>query len=295
MSARYEELIRSFRWSLPERLNIGVACVDAHATGAGKPALIFVEEDGALATYSFEDLARLTNRFANVLGAAGLVRGDRVGVFLPQAPETAIAHLAAFKAGLVSVPLFTLFGDEALEYRLTASGAKALVTDLSGLAKLARVRDRLPHLTHVFVTGRDAGGALSFDAELARASDRFTPVDTGPDDPAIIIFTSGTTGNPKGALHGHRILLGHLPCITFIHEGMPQPGDLHWTPADWAWIGGLFDVLFPTLYLGVPVLAPPRPQVRAGRGHGPDGAPWRAQRLPAAHRPQAAATGGCAP
>ncbi|OYY08281.1 MAG: AMP-dependent synthetase [Rhizobiales bacterium 35-68-8] len=255
MSARYEELIRSFRWSLPERLNIGVACVDAHATGAGKPALIFVEEDGALATYSFEDLARLTNRFANVLGAAGLVRGDRIGVFLPQAPETAIAHLAAFKAGLVSVPLFTLFGDEALEYRLTASGAKALVTDLSGLAKLARVRDRLPHLTHVFVTGRDAGGALSFDAELARASDRFAPVDTGPDDPAIIIFTSGTTGNPKGALHGHRILLGHLPCITFIHEGMPQPGDLHWTPADWAWIGGLFDVLFPTLYLGVPVLA----------------------------------------
>lgn len=255
MSARYEALVRAFRWSIPERLNIGVACVDAHATGANKPALIFVEEDGSVGTYTFEELARLTNRFANVLSAAGLVRGDRVGVFLPQAPETAIAHLAAFKAGLVSVPLFTLFGDEALEYRLAASGAKALVTDLSGLAKLARVRDRLPDLTHVFVTGRDCGGALSFDAELARASDRFIPVDTGPDDPAIIIFTSGTTGNPKGALHGHRILLGHLPCITFIHEGMPQPGDLHWTPADWAWIGGLFDVLFPTLYLGVPVLA----------------------------------------
>ncbi|MEW6121435.1 MAG: acyl-CoA synthetase [Pseudomonadota bacterium] len=255
MADAYDDLIRAFRWNIPERLNIGVACTDAHATGAGKPALIFEEEDGTHRLYSFEELSRLTNRFANVLTAAGLTRGERMGVFLPQAPETAIAHLAAFKAGLVSVPLFTLFGDEALEYRLGASGAKALVTDLAGLAKLARVRDHLPDLTHVYVIGSETGGALSFDAELARASDRFTPVDTGPDDPAIIIFTSGTTGNPKGALHGHRILLGHLPCITFIHEGMPRPGDLHWTPADWAWIGGLFDVLFPTLYLGVPVLA----------------------------------------
>ncbi len=251
----YEDLVREFRWRIPARFNMGVACADAHATGAGKPALIFVEEDGAVARYSFEDLARLTNRFANVLVAAGLERGDRVGVFLPQAPETAIAHIAAFKAGMVSVPLFTLFGDEALEYRLSASGAKVLVTDLSGLAKLSGVRHRLPDLTHVFIIGPDGGAETSFDVALSRASDHFTAVDTGPDDPAIIIFTSGTTGNPKGALHGHRILLGHLPCITFIHEGMPQPGDLHWTPADWAWIGGLFDVLFPSLYLGVPVLA----------------------------------------
>ncbi|TCT04723.1 acyl-CoA synthetase [Aquabacter spiritensis] len=254
-SAPYAAAVRAFRWNIPARFNMGVACTDAQADGRNRPALIFVEEDGAIAQISFDALARSTNRFANVLTAAGLVRGDRVAVFLPQAPETAIAHLAAFKAGLISVPLFTLFGDEALEYRLAASGAKVLVTDLAGLAKLERVRDALPDLAHVFVTGPDSGGARGFDAALDRASDRFAPVDTGPDDPAIIIFTSGTTGNPKGALHGHRVLLGHLPCITFIHEGMPQPGDLHWTPADWAWIGGLFDVLFPSLYLGVPVLA----------------------------------------
>lgn len=255
MARSYDEAVRAFRWNLPARYNMGVACTDAHATGAGKPALIFVEESGAVIRYTFEDLARLTNRFANVLVAAGLKRGDRVAVFLPQAPETAIAHLAAFKAGMISVPLFTLFGDEALEYRLEASGAKVLVTDLAGLAKLARVRDHLPALTHVYVIGPDSGGALSFDAALEKGSDRFTPVDTTPDDPGIIIFTSGTTGNPKGALHGHRVLLGHLPCLQFVHEDMPQPGDLHWTPADWAWIGGLFDVLFPTLHLGVPVLA----------------------------------------
>lgn len=256
-AARYDDLVRAFRWRIPERFNIGTACVDAHADGSGKPALLFVEESGALVTYTFDELKRLTNRFANVLAACGLERGDRLAVFLPQAPETAIAHLAAFKAGLVSVPLFTLFGDEALSFRLANSGAKALVTDLAGLAKLDRIRHEVPDLTHVFVTGPDQGDgrAISFDAAMARASDAFTPSNTGPDDPAIIIFTSGTTGNPKGALHGHRILLGHLPCIEFIHQGMPQPGDLHWTPADWAWIGGLFDVLFPTLYLGVPVLA----------------------------------------
>lgn len=253
----YDSLRRAFTWAIPARYNMGVACSDAHADGSGKPALIFVEESGATRTYSFDELKRLTNRFANTLVAAGLGRGDRVAVFLPQAPETAIAHIGAFKAGMISVPLFTLFGDEALEYRLAASGARALVTDLSGLAKLERVRDRLPELEHVFITGTDleAGHARLFDSALDAASDRFTPVDTSPDDPGIIIFTSGTTGNPKGALHGHRVLLGHLPCLQVIHQGMPQPGDLHWTPADWAWIGGLFDVLFPTLHLGVPVLA----------------------------------------
>lgn len=253
----YDALRRAFSWRIPARYNMGVACADAHADGSGKPALMFVEESGATRTYSFDDLKALSNRFANALVAGGLQRGDRVAVFLPQAPETAIAHIAAFKAGMISVPLFTLFGDEALEYRLTASGARALVTDLAGLAKLERVRERLPDLAHVFVIGDDAGAAFArrFDAALESASDRFTPVDTGPDDPGIIIFTSGTTGNPKGALHGHRVLLGHLPCLQVIHQDMPQPGDLHWTPADWAWIGGLFDVLFPSLHLGVPVLA----------------------------------------
>ena len=254
-AADYEGLIRAFSWQIPDRFNMGVACADAHADGSGKPALLFVEENGAVRTYSFDELKALTSRFANALVARGLRRGDRVAVFLPQAPETAIAHIAAFKAGMISVPLFTLFGDEALEFRLAASGARVLVTDLGGLAKLQRVRDRLPDLQHVFVIGPDTGGAASFDAALAEASDRFTPADTGPDDPGIIIFTSGTTGNPKGALHGHRVLLGHLPCIQFVHQYMPQRGDLHWTPADWAWIGGLFDVLFPSLYLGVPVLA----------------------------------------
>jgi acetyl-CoA synthetase len=248
-----EEIRREFRWRLPQRYNIGVDVADRHGD---RLALIFLDERHAERRLTFREVSALANRFANVLTARGLARGDRLAVLLPQTPETAIAHVAAFKAGLISVPLFTLFGEDALAFRLADSGAKALVTDAAGLAKLEAIRDRLPALEHVFVTGSAGGaGSLDFEAELARALDSFAAVDTSADDPAIIIYTSGTTGNPKGALHAHRVLLGHLPGVEMPHELFPREGDLFWTPADWAWIGGLFDVLLPAWHHGVPVLA----------------------------------------
>jgi acetyl-CoA synthetase len=253
----YEEIQRGFRWRVRERYNIGADVADRQAEAHGdRLALLFLDEHHAEQRLTFREVAARANRFANALNARGLKRGDRVAVLLPQGPETAVAHIAAFKAGLVSVPLFTLFGEDALEFRLADSGAKAVVTDAIGQAKLAAIRDRLPALERVFVTGGAAGsGGLAFEAELAQASDAFAAVDTAADDPAIIIYTSGTTGNPKGALHAHRVLLGHLPGVEMPHELFPQPGDLFWTPADWAWIGGLFDVLLPAWHHGVPVLA----------------------------------------
>lgn len=251
----YEALARDFRWPVPARLNIAEVCCDRHADGTGRLALIYLEESGEVRRFSFDDIRSASNRFANVLVASGLARGDRVAVFLAQAPETAIAHLGAFRAGMVSVPLFSLFGDDALEFRLKNSGAKAIVTDAGGLEKLARIRQHLPDLQHVFVTGPSRDGAESFSVALASAPDTFATVETSPDDPAIIIYTSGTTGNPKGALHGHRVILGHIPCVQLVHEFMPKPGDIYWTPADWAWIGGLFDALFPAWYFGVPIVA----------------------------------------
>ncbi|HYD99395.1 MAG TPA: acyl-CoA synthetase, partial [Alphaproteobacteria bacterium] len=192
---------------------------------------------------------------ANVLAAHGLERGDRIGILLPQAVETAVSHVAAYKAGLIAVPLFTLFGADALEFRLADCGARAVVTDGAGLAKLAEIRDRLPALRLVLCIDGPAAGAADFHALLERASDSFRPVDTAADDPALIIYTSGTTGNPKGALHAHRVLLGHLPGVELPQNFLPQPGDLFWTPADWAWIGGLLDVLLPAWHHGVPVVA----------------------------------------
>jgi acetyl-CoA synthetase len=251
----YDKLYRDFRWDIPERFNIATAACDRHANGSGKLALIYVDEDGSVTNTTFDELRDFSCRFANVLKADGLTRGDRVGVFLSQSLELPVAHLAAFRSGLVSVPLFTLFGEDALEFRLGNSGAKAIVTDQTGWNKLSKIRERLPHLQNVYIIGGEIpAGAKSFWRAIEDASGDYATVETSADDPAIIIYTSGTTGNPKGALHAHRVLLGHLPNVEMAHDFFPKPGDIMWTPADWAWIGGLFDVLFPAWYHGVPVV-----------------------------------------
>ncbi|MGJ4890790.1 acyl-CoA synthetase [Bradyrhizobium sp. HKCCYLRH3099] len=250
----YDQLYRDFRWDIPAQFNIAAATCDRHADGSGRLALIVVEEDGAARRVSFDELRDASCRFANVLKADGLAQGDRVAVFLSQSLELPIVHLAAFRAGLVSVPLFTLFGEDALQFRLQNSGAKVVVTDTTGLAKLVRIRDQLPELKTIYVVDGEASGARPFWPTLERASAQFPTVATSSDDPAIIIYTSGTTGNPKGALHAHRVLLGHLPNVEMVHGFLPKPGDVMWTPADWAWIGGLFDALFPAWYHAVPVV-----------------------------------------
>lgn len=251
-AATYTDLYRDFRWAIPDRYNIGVDICDKHAPE--KPALIHKRDGQETLTYTFGDLKRLSNKLANVLTAHGLTRGDRIGILLPQSPETAIAHIAAYKAGLIATPLFTLFGQDALEYRLGACGAAALVTDRASLPKIAAIRDRLPALKLILCVDGPETNVADYAAEMEKASDAFTPVDTAAEDPALIIFTSGTTGQPKGALHAHRVLLGHLPGVEYPHNFFPQPGDLYWTPADWAWIGGLIDVLLPSLHHGIPVL-----------------------------------------
>ncbi len=245
----YERLYRDFTWDVPDRYNIGVDTCDKHADGSGRLALIYVAETGVATEFSFDYFRQQSNRFANALIAHGFCRGDRLAILLQQSPETAIAHLAAFKAGLISVPLFTLFGEDALHFRLSDSGARGIVTDRAGAEKLLAIRDRLPHLEKIYVIG------AAFTALLDKASDRFVAVDTGPDDPALIVYTSGTTGNPKGALHAHRVLLGHLPGVELPQDFFPQPGDRFWTPADWAWVGGLLDVLLPAWHHGVAVVA----------------------------------------
>ena len=251
----YAKLYRDFRWNVPARFNIATACCDRHADGTGRLALIYVDEKGAAQRTSFDEMRALSSAFANVLKADGLARGDRVAVFLSQSLELPIAHLAAFRSGLVSVPLFTLFGEDALEFRLANSGARAVVTDEDGWEKLSKIRDRLPYLQDIYVTS-DAvhAGAKSFWSSIETASEQFATVDTSADDPAVIIYTSGTTGNPKGALHAHRVLLGHLPNVEMVHDFLPKADDVMWTPADWAWIGGLFDALFPAWYHGVPMV-----------------------------------------
>ena len=266
-AASYEELVHNFTWHIPESYNMGVDVCDRHADGTARLALIYVDNQDRCTRFTFDEIKDFSDRFANVLGADGLQPGDRLAVLLPQMPETAVAHVAAFKAGLISIPLFTLFGEQALEFRLSHSGATAVVTDAAGLAKLVPIRNRLPQLSRIYLAGDRApagdregeaptpDGVVRFWPAVERAESSFRPVATRADDPALIIYTSGTTGGPKGALHAHRVLLGHLPGVELSHDFFPQPGDLMWTPADWAWIGGLLDVLLPAWHHGVGVVA----------------------------------------
>ncbi len=255
----YDDLVSRFRWDIPERFNIGVACADRHAPE--KPAIIDWSGNRPV-TLSFGELSEKSNRFAAALAARGVRRGDRVAILLPQCFETPIAHLAIYKLGAIAVPMAMQFGPDAIAYRLNLSGAAAIVLDQSGLAKLAASQEDFPALKErISIDG--GADARDFDALVAGGAADFEPADTGPDDPALMIFTSGTTGQPKGALHAHRVLLGHLPGVETHHEFLPQPGDLLWTPADWAWAGGLLNVLLPGLYHGIPVIAARAPRFSA--------------------------------
>jgi len=255
MRDRYREIYDAFRWDVPARFNIAGACCLRHAHGRTRPALYWEDEGGAVSTLTFHDLQREANRLSNALAALGVARGDRVAIILPQRPETAIAHIACYQMGAVAMPLSILFGPEALEYRVQDSGAIAALVDPASLPNLAQIRDRLPSLAHVIgVAGARESRTLSWEALLENAAPRFEPVDTAADEPALLVYTSGTTGPPKGALMPQRALLGNLPGFVHSHDLFPQTGDLFWSPADWAWTGGLMDALLPSFYHGIPVL-----------------------------------------
>jgi acetyl-CoA synthetase len=246
----YDTLYRQYRWNIPARYNIGVDVCDRWAArDPQRLAILHVRGDGRSDEITFGWLRDTSNRLANVLRAHGVKRGDRVAIFMPQAPEVAAAHVAIYKLGAVVLPIAILFGPDALAYRLQNSGAKALLTNAQGFGKLEEIRGDVPDVTCAISV--DDG----FADLLAKASSDFTPVDTAAEDPAMMIYTSGTTGQPKGALHAHRVLLGHLPGADLPHYPFPQEGDSYWTPADWAWAGGLLDVLLPSLHHGVPVIA----------------------------------------
>ena len=244
-------LRRAFRWNVPDGFNMADACCDSWARDEpGRVAVTHVGRETR--DWTFGELKEASDRLAGAFADAGVGRGDRVGVLLGQSPETLIAHLATWKRGGISIPLFSLFGPDALAFRLADSGTKAVVTDAAGAEKLAAVRGELPDLAEVFVVGGGTGRDFWGEVEAATPVD---PVPVGAEDPAVIIYTSGTTGPPKGALHAHRFLIGHLPSVELHHEGFPKPGDVGWTPADWAWIGGLMDMAMPCLYHGVRLIS----------------------------------------
>ena len=263
----YDAIHAGFRWKVPRQFNMAEVCSRrwaARASTARQVAVVADAPDQAPRQHTYGELQAAANRLSNGLRLLGVKPGDRVAIVLPQRFETAVAYIAVLQMGAVAMPLSQLFGPEALEYRLQDSVAVvALVDHVTGPGVQA-VRERCPALRHV--VGLD--GAFDTDVvdwpEVAGcARKRFELVPTLADDPAVLIYTSGTTGNPKGALIPHRALIGNLTGFVCSQNWFGfDPADarapsqaVFWSPADWAWTGGLMDALLPTLYFGRPIVA----------------------------------------
>jgi acetyl-CoA synthetase len=273
-----------FRWQVPERFNLAEVCCARWARAAPDAiAIRYEHENGRRAFHTYGELQRDADRLAHALVSLGVQRGDRVAIVMPQRFETAVANIAVYRLGAVAMPLSMLFGPDALEYRLQHSEAAVAIVDESAIANLRAARAACPGLTHVIAVGAANGqGDVDWDDALGRDELAFPPVDTRADDAAVLIYTSGTTGPPKGALIPHRALIGNLAGFVcsqnwFPHVGPlslgkgergkggvdsgqgPAAGDqntaVFWSPADWAWTGGLMDALLPTLYFGREIVA----------------------------------------
>ncbi len=249
----FAELRSRHKWNIPADYNVAVDCLDRHVELRDKVALLYEDDEGHTARYTFAQMSEASRRFANALRGLGIGRGDVVALHTPQRPETAIAHIALYRLGAIALPISKLFGPDALEYRLQNSSAKAILMEPETVEKMDAVdRKGLPNFKHIIVT--DGGrGLLSFDDLLSNGSPAFTMEKSSAEDPVLLMYTSGTTGNPKGVLHVARYVLGHNG-IDYSYNYL-RDGDLYYSPADWAWAGGLLDGLLGIWPYGIPVLA----------------------------------------
>jgi acetyl-CoA synthetase len=266
----YDSIYRSFRWQVPEYFNMAQVCCHRWAQEKDAAQKIAVRAHNADAkgsanhpTLSYAALAEQANRLSHVLARLGVGRGDRVAIVMPQRFETAVAYMAVLQMGAVAMPLSMLFGPEALEYRLQDSEAVVAICDESSIDNVVAIRKKCKHLRTIIGVGDASEQAeIDYTFECALMPDTYAPVPTKAEDGAVLIYTSGTTGPPKGALIPHRALLGNLTGFVasqnwfgFDAAQNAASDAVFWSPADWAWTGGLMDALLPTLYFGKEIIA----------------------------------------
>lgn len=250
-----DELRDAFEWVVPDEFNLATYVCDRWV-GSDSEALR-ADDDDTISSHSYADLQSDANRFANFLQARGVDRGDRVVVSGTQCVEVLAAHVACWKLGAVSVPTSVLFGPEALRHRLRDSEATAAVVTDDATDAFRAVRDEVPTLeTTVVVDAEPTGEEAAFQTAIEGTVPSRETVATAPTDPAIVLYTSGTTGDPKGVVLPHQHLLGVLPPVLCgVLNLTIDDDDLGRTPVEWSWAGSFVDLVLPMLFYGVPVLA----------------------------------------
>jgi acetyl-CoA synthetase len=268
--ANYDSYYQDFKWedmahelNLPREngINKATICIDGHPPEVmQREALLWHGANGQQSRYTFEDLRWETNKFANVLTALGVKKGDRVFVYLERIPENFITLFGALKVGAVIGPLFSAFGPEAIRDRLEDSGAVVVVTSPELKGRLDSIRGELPALQHVIIVDRNGASQsppqaheVMYSAAMAQASPEFTVPYTDPDDYSIIHYTSGTTGKPKGAVHRHSAIIAQAATAKYILDLKPEQ-DIYWCTADPGWVTGTSYGMFGPWALGVTVL-----------------------------------------
>jgi len=245
------------KWLIPMRpdANIAADTVVRHARGprAKHPALIHEDSDGSIRSWTFQELDALARRMASSLAKSGVVPGQPVGVHLGQGPETAIAHLACYLCGAIVCTMSELYGPDTLIHILRDTGLRTIISR-SRVGALASALDQTAAPVRLITT--EEGGDESFWRLVESGDESFAPPKPASDSPALLMYTSGSTGRPKGMLHAHRVLDAYLPTVRlFYNLSMDEPGAVFWSPADWAWVGGLLDLVLPAWAHGQTVLS----------------------------------------
>ncbi len=251
----YPKAREAFRWQLPSSYNPAVDFLRKH--DPGRPAIRYEKPDGSVSTHSYGDLETRSDQLAAGFRELGIEAGDRIAVVVPQKPANPISHLAAWKLGAITVPLTVLFGPDGLAYRLTDSEARAVVVDPSVRETIDDIRGQTALESVIELGEHVSGDAYAFERLIETHDPGIEPYDATPETSSAIMYTSGSTGPPKGVLHSHALWLGRAAAAYTYFEQSLEEATL-WTPADWAWGAALGGTLFAGLHYGSTVVAWPR-------------------------------------
>ena len=253
MNDQHSFLYSTYHWLVPTQFNIAQACLQRWADNPMQRRRLAIRHEdafGGLREWSYGMLSDVSNRLANGFVKMGVQKGDRVAVLMQHRPEAVAASMAILAVGAIVVPLSPQLGIDSLVQRLRDAGVRTLCADASAAPELPQVMSESRTIEQLIGLDFENDDTLSWRTLLARGSTEFTPAPTRADDPAILLYTAGTTGAPKGVLHAHRVLIGILPAFVAAQNWYPQEQDLFWSPVEWTSAPGLLHGLLAPLYFG---------------------------------------------